>query len=72
MQKQSKNWPGVQYPLKEEKKEEEMKEKTKHHKHNISAGFHPGIDKKSNNFSSPFLLGWQSLWLLKLLMRLSI
>ena len=31
--------------LKEEKKEEEeMKEKTKHHKHNISAGFHPGID----------------------------
>ena len=23
-----------------------MKEKTKHHKHNISAGFHPGIDKK--------------------------
>ena len=25
---------------------EEMKEKTKHHKHNISAGFHPGIDKE--------------------------
>ena len=23
-----------------------MKEKTKHHKHNISAGFHPGIDKE--------------------------
>ena len=35
--------------LKEEKKEEEeeeTKEKTKHHKHNISAGFHPGIDKE--------------------------
>ena len=23
-----------------------MKEKTKHHKDNISAGFHPGIDKE--------------------------
>ena len=27
-----------------------MKEKTKHHKHNISAGFHPGIDNISAGF----------------------
>ena len=33
-----------------DKEEEEMKEKTKHHKHNISAGFHPGID---NDISVP-------------------
>ena len=33
----------------EEKEEEEMKEKTKHHKHNISAGFHAGIDKDNEN-----------------------
>ena len=26
--------------------DKETKEKTKHHKHNISAGFHPGIDKE--------------------------
>ena len=32
-----------------------MKEKTKHHKHNISAGFHPGIDKDhKHNISAGF------------------
>ena len=36
--------------MEEKKEEEEMKEKTKHHEHNISAGFHPGIDTISAGF----------------------
>ena len=43
-----------------------MKEKTKHHKHNISAGFHPGIDKEKtkhhkHNISAGFHPGIDNL-----------
>ena len=53
-----------------------MKEKTKHHKHNISAGFHPGIDKEEeeeeemkektkhhkHNISAGFHPGIDNIW----------
>ena len=36
-----------------------MKEKTKHHKHNISAGFHPGIDKYTHSGLINYLVNIQ-------------
>ena len=50
-------WDGSKKPGSfrvKKKKKEEMKEKTKHHKHNISAGFHPGKDNKQTDQKQSF------------------